>query len=348
MSTHDCALLTSILTGLVFCGACASPRVPPPPSITECHQVPAPVLATPPALPQTTDPLLGRLLDAVNALPAKEGWLLREYHVTSKHDAAIGILDQVEPLADCNRGQPLVLVGHREVLSTGLTSGYSLLSAPNGTLLWNLRGDGPRFLVVEERLCNFASTTRIFGIDEHGEWVSLEGDARPSCVTCTRPKEEALEDKPLFSSYAVSLTLASGGPYFPTTADVYLLEAWDGQRFRTNLPAFAPLYERRLAAARDEGKRARRLGSSKCNRGLFLAAGEIYVYSRVLGNSEAAALAEIDRLVKDISTKPCEKNHDDSIYGAQSFDWATIRDELLFGTRELPVIQTKATPAPHP
>jgi hypothetical protein len=294
------------------------------------------------------DPLLERLIAAMNQLPAKEGWLLRDLHSVPGHEATVAVIDQQEPLASCNRSQPLLLLGRKDVLSTSLTSGYALLSAPNGALLWDLRGDGPRALVVEERLCNFATTTAIYGLDEKGEWNQWEDDARPSCVTCTRPKEETLDGKPLFSKFAVSLMVASGGPYFPTSPYVYLIEAWDGQRFRTDLPAFAPLYERRLLAAREMGKRARARGSSSCNAEIFLAAGEIYVYSHVLGKNQAAALAEVDKLVKGISTKPCAKNHEGSMYGTQSYEWADMREELILGTQDLKVIQAVAPSAPRP
>jgi len=287
------------------------PPQPPPPPIA-CPSASAPV-ALPASRPTTTDPLLNRLFGEIAALPAKDGWTLRQLHVLSPGNVAIAVLDQSEPLADCNRGQPLILLGRSKVISTGLTSGYRILSAPNEALLWNLRGNGPRFLVVEEALCNFGSAVSVFGLDENDEWFVAEDDARPSCVTCTRPKEEIKGSPPLFSRLAVSMTVPSGGPYFPTSADVYLIESWDGQRFRTNLPAFMPLYEKRLAAARKEGKRARARGSVPCNVSVFESAGEIYVYSRMLGKPADAALAEATELVRGISSNACEKYHEGSM-----------------------------------
>jgi hypothetical protein len=309
------------------------PTPPLPPPCPACPSAPAPV-ALPPPPPTTTDPLLRRLLIELAALPAKEGWTLRELHVISNGNAAIAIIDQTERLADCNRGQPLILLGRSHVLSTDLTSGYRVLSAPNGAQLWNLRGNGPRFLVMQEQLCNFATSTNVYGLDENGEWFVAEGDARPSCVTCPRPKEDTNEGTPLFSRFAVSLTVAAGGPYFPTSADIYLIESWDGQRFRANLPAFTPLYEQRLAAARKAAKRARARGSVSCNVEVFSSAGEIYVYSRMLGKPENAALAEADQVVRGISTKACEKNHEGSMYGTQSFDWESMREQLVNETKD--------------
>ena len=317
--------------------AAPAPALQPPPSPPEpiaCPSAPASVASAPPA-PTTTDPLLLRLSSEISALPAKEGWKLRQLHVLSTGNVAIAILDQSEPLANCNLGQPLILLGRSKVISTSLTSGYRILSAPNGALLWNLRGNGPRFLVLEESLCNFATSINIFGLDENDEWFVVEGDARPSCVTCTPPKEQISGGAPLFSRFAVSMTVASGGPYFPTSAVVYVIEAWDGQRFRADLPAFMPLYEKRLAAARKAGKQARAVGSKGCNVEVFVRAGEIYVYSRMLGKPEKVALAEADELVRGISTKACEKNHEGSMYGTQSYDWDSMREELLRDTQDL-------------
>jgi hypothetical protein len=148
-----------------------------------------------------------------------------------------------------------------------------------------------------------------------------------------------VDGKPLFSVPFVSMTLAGGGPYFPTVAVVDLVEAWDGTRFSRDLPAFAPLYKDRLTRARAAGIKARGRGGAVCNVDAFRSAGEIFVYSMMLGVDPSAALAEAERVVAGISTKPCEANHAGSTYGSQSFPWSSIREELQTRAADVPVLR---------
>src|SRR6188768_3003085 len=103
----------AILAGLLCCGGCAGPTATPhPPAVAACPPPPAPVVSTPPSpAPRINDPLLERLVAAMNQLPAKEGWLLRDLHALPGHEATVAVIDQKEPLADCNRSQPLLLLG---------------------------------------------------------------------------------------------------------------------------------------------------------------------------------------------------------------------------------------------
>lgn len=255
------------------------------------------------------------------------------------HFAAVAVADHLEPLADCNRGQPLLLLGRNKLLQAGATSGLGLIRAQDGTVFWDLRGNGARFVVIEERLCNFATSTQVYWLDGQDEWQALEGDARPGCVLCPRPKEKPADGKPMFSVPFLSLTLASGGPYFPTAAVVDLVEAWDGTRFSKDLPGFASLYKQRLASARAFGMKARARGGARCNVDAFQSAGEIFVYSIMLGADPSVALAEAERIVAGISTKPCEANHAGSMYGSQSFPWSSIREELQNRAADVPVLR---------
>jgi hypothetical protein len=280
--------------------------------------------------------LFARLAQAFADLPAAESWAPREVHVLPDRVGLVAVGDAPKPLADCTKNQPLVLVGKSGAWVGWLTSGLAL-TPQGGSVFWDLRGDGSPFLVVEERLCNFASTERVYGLDARGEWHELEGDARPRCPSCPRPSELSLDGRPLFSTLAATLVLASGGPYFPTSVEVSLAEIWDGTRFRSDLPTLEPLYRQRLEAARTASKQARAQRGG-CNRAAFQAAGEIYVYARMLGAAEPAALAEAERAVSGLRTEPCKQAHAESMYGSQSYDWAAIREELQAQTTSLPVL----------
>jgi hypothetical protein len=324
------------LVGLL---ACAPPSATPAPrsvapSAPEPCDAPPPVAK--PAEPVGADPLVGRITDAVARLPSHD-WFVKELHVVPGRAAAFALADQLTPFAQCNSAQPIVFAGMKKVLVDEVYS-PATVKASGDSVFWDLRGDGSRSVVVEAPLCGFASTEILFGLGGDGEWSRLEGDARPRCALCERPPEATLGNRPLFSFYFTSLMLASGGPHATTSAGVLGIEAWDGERFRADLPALAPLYQRRLDAARAAGKAARARGGKGCNVAAYQAAGDIYVYGRILGATDASAMAEADAVVAGIGTRPCAAAHAESMYGGTSYDWPEIRDRLVEDTASLAVI----------
>lgn len=276
-----------------------------------------------------------RLAQALREASAGErsAWMARDLLMLPGEAGVVAFGDTDPPLKDCNKSQPLILVGATKTMTERVQSGSSLRS-DGASPFWDLRGDGGLSILVRIPLCGFAETSAVFELAE-GEWRARTDAQRPRCLSCPAPLERVAGLRPWAFSL-VSATLASGGPYSTTRADVMAIEVWDGQSFRMDIPILRPIYEERLRAARSRARVPVVRGA--CESGRFQAAAEIYVYSRMLGASEPTAMAELTRLVAHVSTAPCAKVHEDSSYGGASADWPAIRDELVEGTRELPVI----------
>ena len=213
------------------------------------------------------------------------------------------------------------------------------------SLLWDLTGDGPRFVVLHlircEPHCGTASPL-VLELSSRDEFRRLP-DA-PDCPTCIQDADR--DGVPEFTFRMLDLTIApcsraSCGPETALLVQVRGLQAWDGERFSKNLGTFIPLYDSKLRAARADVKRVRRASRKKsvCPLDALRVAAEIFAYGRLTGVSEIEAFKEADKVMGGYSTDPCRSEYD---LLARPRTWIELRSELV--SEKLPKLDAVRKP----
>jgi hypothetical protein len=215
-------------------------------------------------------------------------------------------------------------------------STFRVVPPKAGGALWDLRGDGARFAIIETEECGANCQPA-----EHHVFEA-RGDtwARPASAPA-RPTEGRDEDHdgiPEFPVALAHLKIASCsrvacGPTYELAIEVEGLESWDGQRFARDLLALKPLYMGRMAAAGSAGRaaRARTDKASVCPIEALQAASNIFVYLRVAGVDAAQALAEADKTMAGYTTEACNHEGPQAGWLSDVRPWSVLRAEL-FGT----------------
>lgn len=199
-----------------------------------------------------------------------------------------------------------------------------------GGVLWNLRGDGARFLVVLPSSCGANCQPEAPRVLE----LLPTGWARPAQVP-ERPDSARDEDGDGVPE--LSFTLAhvhvapcprvSCGHTYEVGVTVDGLEGWDGARFARNRPSFRRLYEARLAAAKAEAFNLQTYGDKRqCPTAALSAAARVYLYSRILGEPDAIALRSADTAMQGFDTARCAEPTGPA--NGTPKPWPAIRAEL--------------------
>ena len=154
--------------------------------------------------------------------------------------------------------------------------------------------------------------------------------AAPECPTCLHDEDK--DGVPEFELRLAALSVApcsrvSCGPAAALTAEVRGLESWNGKTFARDLPALEPLYFERLKRAKREAEKVRRASSKSkvCPLNALQVAAQLFVYSRLTGNSEQGALADADDVMQGYDTALCSKEYD---LLAPPRSWKELREEL--------------------
>jgi hypothetical protein len=314
-------------------GTASAPPPPPPP----------PIVALPPT-PQTPPPnaaLRDKLASAVSHAAA-EGWIHKQTVEVPGRAAAIALFDpsaRIAPAFKAMRADAVGVSGAPHTLRSGV---IEVVKSAKQSVLWDLTGEGPRFVVLQLTRCEPQCGAPAPVVLELGadDGFSRKRDV-PECPTCI---EDADRDGiPEFAYRMVDLTIApcsraSCGPETALLVQVRGLESWDGERFSRNLSSFVSLYRARLDAARAEVKRVRHATRKRntCPLSALRVAAELFVYSRLTGASEVDSFKEADRLMAGYSTDPCRVEYD---LLAPPRSWIELRSELV--SEKLPVLDAE-------
>ncbi len=175
-------------------------------------------------------------------------------------------------------------------------------------LLFDLRGDGARFIVI--RLEPDGGTAVL----------ELDGDTlRETDATPRNPTQGTDLDGdgvPEFPAPLVEIDLGPCpstvcGPDAEKSIVIQGYESWDGATFSRGLAALQPLYARRLwqarAEAADLGAVGRRTKAAACPLDALRVAGEVFTYGVLAGQNREAAIREADAAMTGYSTAPCQR-----------------------------------------
>lgn len=262
---------------------------------------------------------------------AREGWQTAEA-VAVARDAALlvyrggpsGVMMRIDAV-DAN-GPTVRTEANQIVISKPPTSGS----------LWNLRGDGARFVVLEPSTCGAncqPEASRVLELLPTGWTRPAEAPERPQSA-----RDEDGDGVPelLFTVAHVHIAACprvSCGSTYELAVNVDGLEGWDGAHYARDRASFRRLYEARLAAAKADAFRIQTYGDRRtCPTEAISAAARVYVYSRILGEPDAIALRSADTAMQGFDTAACAEPNGPA--NSTPKPWASIRSEL--GRTKLP------------
>jgi hypothetical protein len=314
--------------------ATATTPPPPPPPLIE-------VLAPPPPAPAVNGALRDKVASAI-ARAKREGWIHKQTTEVPGRAAAIALYDPAPdsaPAFKAMRADAIGVSGSPYTLRSGVVD---VVKTRKQSVLWDLTGEGARFVVLHLTRCEpqcGAPEPVVLELDAE-DGFSRKREA-PQCPTCIDDADR--DGVPEFDYRMIDLQIApcsraSCGPETALLVQVRGVEAWDGERFVTNLRSFVPHYRARLAAARAEVKRVRRAAKKQntCPLSALRVAAELFVYSRLTGVAEIDAFKESDRLMAGYSTDPCRVEYD---LLAPPRSWVELRSELV--SEKLPVLDAE-------
>ncbi len=298
----------------------SAPTTPP-----SAATLPAPAAPPSAATPVTIDVRLAQ----ARAAAQTAGWT--HHDTTRVPGRSLGFVHYTNPTSPLN--ERLDVVGETGATHTLEASTFEIQKTKAGSMLWDLRGDGARFAVVEATECGANCTFPTQHVFEArgGAWV------RPASVprSPTMGRDDDHDGIPEFPVHLASLVVASCprvacGPAYALSVDVEGLESWDGARFATDLRPLAPLYAPKLVAAQLESVAARAQPDkgNVCPLDALRAAAKVFVYSRLFGADATQALAEADKTMAGYSTATCERVGDQAGYLSDVKPWSALRAEL--------------------
>jgi hypothetical protein len=335
--------LLAILPLLVACTAAPRPQ-PPAPRSTAATTAATPDAGPPPAparavdlpdrcVPGTVIPLVGHTASIVNATcPDPE----------AQDETRVEL--QMPPEGAC-----IFLVGARGKPQRTSCGVEAYVVDVKGKQLVQLRPGGPPSLLI------MALHARHVGMQPRAEFevyelVGEEWHAAPSPHWPARGADMLGDGK---IQFPVALTRLNLGECFPhmvcgamfgqPDAMVYVdgFETWDGKGYATDLEALRPVYQKALAKAR-AGLRAPPKASGDtgeivhvpdvtqdvygdCHVGRVRMAAEVYLYRRILGEDQAAAIQEADQAMKGFDMTPCKE----AFRLGSMPTWVDLRKQLL-------------------
>lgn len=209
-------------------------------------------------------------------------------------------------------------------------SQFGIRKLSSGGVLWNLHGDGARFVILERSACGASCMPEQSNVLE----LLPTGWARPAEVP-ERP--ESVHDADGDGVPELLFTLAhihvaacprvSCGYTYEIGVSVDGLEGWDGAHYARDRASFRRLYEARLAAAKADAFRIQTYGDRRaCPTEALSAAARVYVYSRILGEPDAIAMRSADTAMQGFTTAVCAEPTGPA--NSTPKPWATIRTEL--------------------
>jgi hypothetical protein len=260
----------------------------------------------------------------------KAGWVVREVVEIPGRHAALVLYDPTAARAPATKLARVEAVGAGTTLLSAESGMIDVMKAPDGGLTWHLRGDGASFVVLHLTPCGAhcgVAKPLVLALTEQGFAVPATA---PECPTCMQDEDH--DGVPEFELRLVALTIApcsraSCGPEAALVAEVRGLERWDGQSFSREAASLAPLYLERAKRSRRAAEQARRASNKAklCPLHALQVAAELYVYSRLIGESEQDALRSSDEVMQRYDTGPCTKEYD---LLAPPKSWKTLREEL--------------------
>jgi hypothetical protein len=315
----------------------ATAAAPPPPPVV--GPAPAPPTPAPSPVPAAQNPALRDKLAAAIAHARLEGWVHKRTVEIPGRAAAIALYDpapESAPAFKSMRADAIGVSGAPYTLRSGV---IDVVGNQKKSVLWDLTGEGPRFIVLHLTRCEPQCGTPEPVVLELAadDGISRKREA-PQCPTCIDDADR--DGIPEFAFRMVDLEIApcsraSCGPETALLVQVRGFESWDGERFAPNLKAFVPLYRARLDAARAEVRRVRRAARKQntCPLSALRVAAELFVYSRLTGATENDAFNQADQLMAGYSTDPCRVEYD---LLAPPRSWVELRSELV--AEKLPVL----------
>ncbi|MBK7579569.1 MAG: hypothetical protein IPI67_05105 [Myxococcales bacterium] len=247
----------------------------------------------------------------------KAGWLVKEVVLIPERHAALVIYEPAPASAPATRVARVDAVGAGPYQVVSTESGLiDVMKTRRGSLLWDLRGDGSKSVVIHLTPCGAnCGVARPLVLELTKADSFQAAKAHPECPTCMR--DEDADGVPEFEVRLAQLSIApcsrvSCGPAGALLVDVRGVERWDGQKFARDLKLFAPLYRERFKLAERDAERVKRATERQktCPLNVLGVAARVYVYSRLTGNSGGDALKTADRLMRGWDTRPCAKEFD--------------------------------------
>lgn len=294
------------------------PVAPPPP--------PTPTAPVDPALASFRENLEHAKVDAERA-----GWVVREVVEIPDHRAALVLYDPTpaKALAFKLARVDAVAAGAYQVVSS--ESGIvDVMKTRSGSLLWDLRGDGSKSVVIHLTPCGANCGVAKPLVLELAGNAFKPASAAPECPTCLRDDDK--DGVPELELRLASLTIApcsraSCGPSSALLVEVRGVERWNGSRYARDLALLAPLYAERRKAAQKDAETVKKTGqkSKVCPLNALSVAARLYVYSRLTGESQGDALARADEVMRGWDTRPCATEYD---LLAPPKRWPELRQEL--------------------
>ncbi|HMR77913.1 MAG TPA: hypothetical protein PKD61_22540 [Polyangiaceae bacterium] len=314
----------AVTLALPGCGPSAAQTTPAQPIVNSAPPAGAPA-------PQSELQRLRKHLAHAEEKARHAGWLKKEVVEIPDPPAAIVLY---EPAPD---QAPATLVARFDAVSaagsqvlTGQSGMVDVQKTKQGALLWDLRGNGSRSVVLHLTPCGAScgqAQPRVLDLTAAG---FADATAAPECPTCATDLDR--DRIPEFAYRMVNLKVAacarvSCGPSYALEVQVRGLESWEAGAFQRDLRDFIPLYFDRLRDAKRDAKRARRAKnkSEVCPLNALRVASELYVYGQLIGEKEADALKSADAVMAGYSMGPCEQEYD--LLGPPR-TWGELREEL--------------------
>ena len=323
--------------------ACGTGRPAEDPS---SFRVAAPAPAKPVAPePPTEEKSFRDNLRRVIADATRDGWLVKKTVEIPDHHAAIVLMDPSAAKAPAYKLSRFVAVGAGPFKGhTGESGMIDVVKTKRGKLLWDLHGDGARFVVLHLTPCGAncgVAAPKVLELS-HDEFV--EPKSVPACPTCIQDLDR--DGIPEFAYRMFALTVApcarvSCGPSLALQLEVRGLESWEGDHYAKNLRDFVPMYFERLKRVQRAARRARRARdkSKRCPLGALQVAAELYVYGQLIGEDRDRAIKNADDVMQGYDTGACKGEYD---LLEEPRSWSELKQELL--SQELPVLDLRRAP----
>lgn len=303
------------LSVLALAGACTTTRGQGPEPVVVAAAAPTPTATRPP------DPRLRSFrenLEHAKADAERAGWQVKEVIEIPDHHAALVLYDPTPASAPATRVARVDAVGAGPYAVTSAESGIiDAIKTRAGSLLWDLRGDGSKSVVLHLTPCGAnCGVAKPLVLELDAEEHSFHRPAAaPDCPTCS--SDEDGDGVPEFEHRLVSVAIApcsraSCGPASALEVEVRGLERWNGSRYARDLARFVPLYAARLRQAKKDSESLKKTAhkSKICPLAALSVAARTYVYGRLAGESRADARSRADEILRGWDTRACTTEYD--------------------------------------
>jgi hypothetical protein len=276
----------------------------------------------------------------------RKGWLVSEVVTIPERRAAIVLYDPSERIAKATKTARYEAVSEHGPVLSGESGMIDVVKTKRDALLWDLTGRGSDSVVLHLTPCGpHCGQAKASVLSLRNGRFEVPAHT-PECPTCIQDQDRDGTPEFTYRMFALKIApcaRASCGPASALEVEVRGIESYHDGKYARDLRDFVPMYFDRLKEARTVARRVRRAtGKSKtCPLNALRTAAEIYVYGRLIGENEPAALKDADSIMRGYDFRPCSKEYDllDS-----PKDWEALRGELTAQT--LPELQVRRTAAP--